>query len=535
MTTTRPYWAFDGSPIDDPLGCGERAVRFFAALRHPLSMNPERRFGLHPFWERVVRRIYGPRHPDGRRIVRTVFIMIPRGARKTTTIGAGLGLFHAIGHERVPTGQVFLAAGAADQAEVAFDEAVNITRATPALKKVKIRGDYIEHPEDRSRLTVLSSEGDLAHGKTPAAVFLDELHIWKNRKLWRALKTGMVKAAGSLLVITTTAGRGQSGLAWDEYQYARRVALGEIDNPAYLPIILEPPPNADWRDEHVWHMVNPGLADGFPVIEEMRQAATEAAEKPGELDDFRQYNLNMWIDSAVSPFVETSVYDEGGKQPVDLEALKDRPCWLAVDLSSNTDLTVIVAAWPDDADGYDVASWFFCPKMNLRERQDRTGAPYLAWEKDGLVAATPGNVVDFGAVETKIRELCDAFDVREIAFDPALARSVMNNLGDDGLPVVEHRQGSISMMPALAELERAIVGRKLRHGGNPVLRFCIANVEAVRNTHGHLVRLVKSQKWLSIDGAVAAAMAVHRASHGDRSHSIFDDPDFDPKSLMVRF
>jgi hypothetical protein len=72
MTTTRPLWAFDDSPIDDPLGCGERAVRFFDALRHPLSMTPERRFGIHPFWARVVRRIYGPRHADGRRIVRTV-------------------------------------------------------------------------------------------------------------------------------------------------------------------------------------------------------------------------------------------------------------------------------------------------------------------------------------------------------------------------------------------------------------------------------------------------------------------------------
>ncbi len=395
MTTTRPSWAFDDSPIDDPLGYGERAVRFFDALRHPLSMDPERRFGLHPFWERVVRRIYGPRHPDGRRIVRTVFIMIPRGARKTTTIGAGLGLLHSIGHERVPTGQVFLAAGAADQAELAFDEAVNMVRATPALKKVKVRGDYLEHPVDRSRLTVLSSEGDLAQGTTPAAIFLDELHIWKNRKLWRAMKTGMVKATGALLVITTTAGRGQSGLAWDEYQYARRVALGEIKNPAYLPVILEPPPDADWRDERVWHAVNPGLADGFPIIEEMRQAATEAAEKPGELDDFRQYNLNFWLDSAVSPFVDMAVYDQGN-QTVDLTELKGRPCWMAVDLSSNTDLTVIVAAWPDDADGYVLAAWFFCPAMNLRERQDRTGAPYLDWQKAGLITATLGNVVDFG-------------------------------------------------------------------------------------------------------------------------------------------
>lgn len=532
-TTTRPHWAFDSSPIDDPLGHGERAVRFYGALRHPLSPHPDKRFGLHPFWERVVRRIYGPRHPDGRRIVRTVFIMIPRGARKTATIGGGLGLLHAIGHERVPAGQVFLAAGAEDQAEIAFDEAVGMVRATPALRKlVKVRGEYLGHPDDLSTLALLSSEGDIAHGTTPAAVFLDELHVWKNRRLWRALKTGMVKAPGTLLVITTTAGRGQSGLAWEEYQYARRVALGEVDNPSYLPIILEPPTDADWRDERIWHLVNPGLADGFPVLDEMCQAAAEAAEKPGELEDFKQYNLNFWTDAAVSPFVEMAIYDEGAGA-IDLDELAGEPCWLGVDLSSNTDLTVIVAAWQDGKGGYIVHPWFFCPTMNLRERQEKTGAPYVKWAKDGLITATEGNVIDFRAVEAKIRELCARFDVQEIAFDPALARSVLNNLTDDGFPAVEHRQGSLTMMPALAELERTIVGRQLRHAGHPVLRFCHANAEAERNKHGHIVRLAKPRKWLSIDGAVATAMAVGRASMGDRATSVLDDPDFDPDKFLA--
>lgn len=50
-----------------------------------------------------------------------------------------------------------------------------------------------------------------------------------------------------------------------------------------------------------------------------------------------------------------------------------------------------------------------------------------------LITATPGNVVDFRAVEDTVRDLCDRFDVQQIAFDPALARNVLNNLLDDGL------------------------------------------------------------------------------------------------------
>ena len=52
----------------------------------------------------------------------------------------------------------------------------------------------------------------------------------------------------------------------------------------------------------------------------------------------------------------------------------------------------------------------------------------------------------------------------------------MNNLADDGLPVVAMRQGWISMAPAIKELERAIVGRKLQQGGHPALRWCFENI-----------------------------------------------------------
>lgn len=68
------------------------------------------------------------------------------------------------------------------------------------------------------------------------------------------------------------------------------------------------------------------------------------------------------------------------------------------------------------------------------------------------------------------------------------------------------------MMPALAELERDIVDRKVIHAGHPVLRFCFANAEVEGTRRGQPKMLRKSSDWKSIDGAVATAMAVHRAS-----------------------
>ena len=248
-----PSWLFDGSPIEDTAGDADRAIKFIASLRHPGSTAPGKRFVLPAFWERIIRRIYGPRHPDGSRVVRTAYIHIPRGARKTT-IGAALALLHTYGYERRPNGKSILSAGAEEQAELAYDEAAGMVRATPMLAKAARVVEsqlYLEHPKSGSELIAIPADGDVQHGKTPYFVLVDELHIWKNRRLWKAIKTGLLKTPNTLLVIITTAGRGQECLAFNEYRYAKSVAEGSIDNPAYLPIIFEPPAKYDWKDEKV--------------------------------------------------------------------------------------------------------------------------------------------------------------------------------------------------------------------------------------------------------------------------------------------
>jgi phage terminase large subunit-like protein len=527
MKTTLPTWVYDDSPIADPMGFGERAVRFLRALRHPKNPAPGNPFQLDRWQERIVRRIYGPRHPDGTRIVKTVCLLLPRGNRKTS-LSAALALLHTVGPERVPGGEVLSAASDRKQARLGYTEALGLVRSHPKIKEVVSVQDYknrLVSTKHGSFYEAMSCDAGTQHGRTPVFCLADELHAWKKRDLWDVIKSGLVKVPGSLLVVATTAGRGQDNLAHDIVHDARRVARGDVVDESFLPILFEASSDDDWRDEDVWRQVNPGLTctPAYPDLEGLRQLAREAERRPGDRDAFRQLNLNVWLDSAENPFVDMDAYDRGAAE-VDLGAMESSqaPCWLGVDLSSSVDLTVIVAAWPDGDGGYKVFPWFFIPADNVRERQDISGAPYVRWVEEGLVTATPGNVIDARAVEDQIREICARFAVREVAFDPALARITLANLADDGLPAVEMRQGALTMMPALAELERAVIGGRLTHGGHPVLRHCFANAEVQTNTHGHIVRLKKSKRWLSIDGAVAAAMAVSRAASGDTGRSSYD-------------
>lgn len=543
---TYPTWVDDGSPIADPFGYGERAVRFLRNLKHPKSRARGQAFQLDPWVERIVRRVYGPRHEadivengivtarKGERIVKTVFCMIPRGNRKTSALGAPLALLHTIGPEKTQNGQVICAASDQKQAKIALNEALSVVNCDRRLSG-KVRDlayqNKIVGTDTNTVLEAISADAKTQHGRTPDFTLMDEIHAWPKRDLWEALKTGLLKTPGSLNVIITTAGRGQNNIAFEQYDYARRVAIGEIIDPATLPVIFEAPKDCDWQDEDVWRHVNPGLAHGYPDIVGLRQFARESAARPADRESFRQLNLNIWLDHSQTPFVDMETYDQGA-EPIDFDALKGRPCWLGVDLSSNRDLTVIVAAWRDDHDGFIVRSWFFCPRDNLSARSDNDRVPYPQWADEGLITPTPGNVVDFRAVEAIIRELCETYEVREIAFDPYLARNTMNNLLEDGYPAVEMRQGWITMAPAIAELERAIIGGNFRHGGNPILRWHFDNVAVETDKSGNK-SFHKGKSRDRIDGAVACAMAVARAAAGDSGTSIYDDLSARPEGLLI--
>lgn len=535
----RPEWLFDGSPIDDPLGHGERAVRFLRGLQHAASGGP---FQLDPWMERLVRMIYGPRWHDGTRRYRMVNIMLPRGSHKTG-LGAGLALLHTIGWEKLPLGQVALAACNRGQARIAFDECMGFVVADPRLgRHVRIRDSRheITHKAKRSTLKAISADAATANGKTSSFVLFDEIHQWGDRRLFDTLSTGLNKVPGSLGIIISQAGVGAENLAADEFGHARRVAQNPDLDPRTLPVLFEAEKGDDWRNENLWRFLNPGLtcSPAYPDIEGMRQMARKAETRPAVRDRFVNDHLNLWLDRTSSPFISGETWAASAGK-VDLERLaRERvPCWLGVDLSAANDLTAIVAVWPDpDHDGHFLTHpWFFCPAERIDQREAATQRPYSAWARDERVIPTPGETIDLGAVEAKIIELSREFDVQAVAYDPYLSHGIAPRLVDAGVPMVEQRQGTISMMPCISTADRVINGRFLTHPDHPTLNWNVENIEIDTNSLGHKVRLRKpsNNHNLSIDGAIALVMALHHAASGNSARSIYEDETKRPDGPLV--
>jgi len=83
-------------------------------------------------------------------------------------------------------------------------------------------------------------------------------------------------------------------------------------------------------------------------------------------------------------------------------------------------------------------------------------------------------------------------------------------LQEHGLNVVAFGMGFLSMAAPMKEFERRLLGRKIHHGGNPILRWNAANLAVKQDAAGNL-KPDKANSQGKIDGFVALVMALDRA------------------------
>ena len=282
---------------------------------------------------------------------------------------------------------------------------------------------------------------------------------------------------------------------------------GILQDDSWFAFIAAADENDDWTDPAVWRKANPNF--GLSVKEDdLARKAEKAIALPGAQNAFRRMHLNEWTEQA-ERWIDMAAWD-ACDAPVDLELLRGRPCFGGLDLSTTTDVTALAWVFPPDHDDdlWRVLSRYFVPAENLRKRAERDRVPYDLWAAQGFIEATPGNVVDYGAIEQRIRADAALFQVREIAYDPWNATHIALRLQDEGAAMVEFRQGFRSMAAPTRELEKLIVSRKLAHGGNPVTRWMAANVAVAQDPAGNL----KPAK----DKIDRAHRRHRRADHGDR-------------------
>ena len=206
-------------------------------------------------------------------------------------------------------------------------------------------------------------------------------------------------------------------------------------------------------------------------------------------------------------------WDASGGEPINEAEFYGRECFIGLDLSSKFDITASVLMFPPatPAEQWVVIPRFWIPGDTARKKETDDRVPYLTWARQGYVRLTDGNAVDYTAVKQAIADDAKRFKVREVAYDPWNATHLALQLQDEGCNVIEYQQSMRAMSEPTKELEKLVRQRRIRHGGNPVLRWMASHVSVIRDSSENM-KPTKKNPNERIDGIVAMIMALGRAS-----------------------
>jgi phage terminase large subunit-like protein len=486
----------------------QHAIDFFGFLRHSKGEWAGQTFELAPWQVFVVGCLFGWQQSDGLRRFRTAYCAVPRKNGKST-LSAGIGLYLLVS-DGEQGAEIYSAATSRDQARIVFDEAKRMVGSSPALqRRVGILINNLHVAATTSRFMPLSSDASTMDGLNVHGAIIDELHAHRNRHVVDVLETATGARRQPLLFEITTAGYDRHSICFEHHDYSIKVLEGTVPDDSWFAFIAAADEDDDWSAPEVWRKANPNF--GLSVKEDdLARKAEKAIALPGAQNAFRRMHLNEWTEQA-ERWIDVAAWDACDGL-IDLDQLRGRPCFGGLDLSTTTDVTALAWVFPpkDDDDLWRVLSRYFVPADNLRKRAERDRVPYDLWAAQGFIEATPGNVVDYGAIEQRILADSALFQVREIAYDPWNATHIALRLQEEGAAMVEFRQGFRSMAAPTRELEKLIVSKKLAHGGNPVTRWMAANVAVAQDPADNL-KPAKDKSTERIDGIVALIMAIGRA------------------------
>lgn len=488
-------------------------IDFFRVLKHSKGKWAGKPFDLAPWQKFILWVLFGWKRADGTRRFRIAYTEVSRKNGKST-LAAGIGLYLLVADGEAGA-EVYSAATKMDQAKIIHQEAIRMVRKSPSLKKrCGICVNNIHVAATHSKFEPLGADAKTMDGLNPHGATVDELHAHPDGSVWDVLRSAIGARTQPLLFAITTAGFNTQSFCYTEQRdYATKVLDGLIEDDSYFAIIytLDRGSNGelldDWKDESVWLKSNPNL--GISVsLDDMREMCKEAESSAAKLNNFLVKKLNIWTTQDIR-WIDMEKW-QACDDFVDEKDLEGYPCYAALDLSSNIDISCWGLLFPNIEGKTVFLPRFFIPKDNALARAKRDRVPYLQWIQDGYIFATPGNVIDYEFIDAQIEKDFQRFDIRLVGIDRWGFEPRRQRLEALGVPIskmVAFGQGYASMNSPLGSLEKMYYSGDLVHNNNPVLSWMASNMAVKQDPAGN-IKPAKDKSSEKIDGMVTLTMSL---------------------------
>ncbi|WP_080357163.1 terminase large subunit [Stenotrophomonas maltophilia] len=496
-----------GAPFSFSRDHANHACSWIELLPHVEGKWETPEIRLHPSHVWFVVQLFGFRKTDGtRRFTSALFAVARKNAK--STLSAAILLYCECCEEEEGA-QVISAATTGSQARIIFNVAKRM-----AEKKADLREAYglecwanaISRVETGATFKPINAKASTQDGLNPSHVGLDEIHAHKTPDLLNVLQSAAGARRNPLWLFTTTEGYANPG-PWSEIrQFATQLLEGVFGDAAdhFLAIFFAVDTDDGDFDEKAWHKANPLMDVNPHLLAAIRKESIEAKAMPSKLAEFQIKRLNRPA-AAANGFILLPKWN-ACHGVVDLDALKDVPCWGGLDLASTRDLASLRLVWRLDDK---IITWGrrWVPESAVAQRTERGTVPYAGWVAAGLLEQTEGEVTDYAVIEQAILDVHERFNLQFLAFDRWNSTEMVSRLVAAEVPLVEFIQGTKSYHPAMVELERAYIGKRLVHDGDPVLAWCAANLVARKDVNLNMAP-DKRRSADKIDDITALLMAI---------------------------
>jgi phage terminase large subunit-like protein len=473
----------------------------------------------------LVASIFGAYDPEsGRRLITEWFICLPKKNSKST-IAAGIMMTAVILNWR-QSAEFAILAPTIEVAGNSFSPSRDMVKHDPDLDdllQVQTHIKTITHRESGATLKVVAADSNTVGGKKSVGTLVDELWLFVKQpgaeNMLREAIGGLAsRPEGFVIYLTTQSDDPPAGVFRQKLQYARDVRDGIVVDPCFVPVIFEHPPDMVKKKEHLkvenLGMVNPNL--GYSVDRAFLEREFRKAQTEGE-ESFRGFlakhgNVEIGLALRSDRWAGADFWEVQGVLPgLTLEQL--------LEVSEVVDVG-IDGGGLDDLLGLAVVGrhkvtrdWLLWTRAwahpSVLERRKAEAARFADFAKQGdliLVDKIGTDVTDIAEIVAQI-EKSGLLD--KVGADPAGVGGILDALVDADVPeekIIGISQGW-RLGGAIKTAERKLAEGVIRHGGQPMMNWCVGNAKV--EPRGNAILITKQASGSAkIDPLMATFNAV---------------------------
>jgi phage terminase large subunit-like protein len=468
------------------------------------------------FKSEIIRPIFGLKRPNGKRLIRTVYVQMPRKNAKSTMMASiQLSLLYNDGE---PSAQIYNCAGNDEQAGLLFTICSKMVALDETLRKASksFRSSIVYNGSFIKKIT---SKSGTKHGFNSHACTYDEVHVAQNSELYDTLKTSFGQRSNPLMLAISTPGHDKLSLCYRLYEYACKILSGLIEDDSFWTVIYESPGAADIYSEQTWRLANPLYDHSENLRETIAIEANEVKNDVSKENVFRRLRLGQWTSSEVK-WVKSELWT-ALKGNVSRGEYDGEPVWIGLDRSSTQDLSSACYLFEDG--DFLIPFWeLWIPQVAAEDAERRFGIPYSQWAKEGWITIVEGNTIGSREVRRSVVGTSERNPIVILAYDEWNTRDLAVEFEDDyGIQTIIEPQG-FRLSSGIKKIKELILNAKFHHNGNPVVAWALDNVMVKENDELN-IKIVKPKDYKKIDPWISLAMAVKNWMTERPRRSVYSD------------